>query len=156
MFRRATYEAAGGYRREFRFGQDWDLWYRLSERGRFCMIGDTLYRARVGVGDISTTRRAMQDRFAQLSLRALRARASGQSDEALLREAQRESASCDLAADERDLRLAAADASYFLGECLRRNGNLPRARDYFLLAIEKRPWHAKAWLRLAQLRLASR
>src|SRR6266542_368310 len=30
VFRRDAYQRAGGYRSEFYYGQDWDLWYRLA------------------------------------------------------------------------------------------------------------------------------
>lgn len=155
MFRRDAYQQAGGYRPEFYFGQDWDLWYRLAQQGRFCMIGETLYRARIGLGDISTTRKPMQEQLAALSLRALHERVAGRSDAPVLAEAARirpTPGSHDPGAAQR----AAAHASYFLGECLRRNGNAARASHYFRQALRHRPWLVKAWVRLAQARLLER
>jgi glycosyltransferase involved in cell wall biosynthesis len=149
MFRRDLYESAGGYRPQFYFGQDWDLWYRLAERGEFCLVPALLYRARIAPGDISTTRKAAQEQLAALSLRALHERAAGRSDQALLAAAARvrpKAASRDPA----QARRAAAHASYFIGECLRCNGNVPRATHHFRRAIASRPWLLKAWLRLAQ------
>ena len=46
MFRRSAYEAVGGYRPEFYYGQDWDLWYRLAETGDFLVLPQVLYNAR--------------------------------------------------------------------------------------------------------------
>jgi len=38
MFRRDAYDRAGGYRPQFYYGQDWDLWYRLAELGTFHIV----------------------------------------------------------------------------------------------------------------------
>jgi TolA-binding protein len=51
------------------------------------------------------------------------------------------------------VRRAAAHASYFIGECLRRNGEFERAARHFREAVAREPWLAKAWLRLAQAKL---
>jgi GT2 family glycosyltransferase len=151
MFRRDAYLAAGGYRREFHFGQDWDLWYRLAQHGLFQMLDQTLYRASIAPGDISATRKPQQEKLAALSLRALHERAAGRSDGPVLTEAARirpVRGVGDTGASH-----AAAHACYFLGECLRRNGDTTRASDYFRQAIRSRPFFAKAWVRLAQARL---
>src|SRR5258708_7128795 len=42
MFRRDAYERTGGYRPQFFYGQDWDLWYRLAEQGAFQIIPEAL------------------------------------------------------------------------------------------------------------------
>src|SRR5258708_724619 len=47
MFRRDAYERAGGYRAAFYYGQDYDLWYRLAELGKFLYIDEVLYTARI-------------------------------------------------------------------------------------------------------------
>ncbi|MFM7549010.1 MAG: glycosyltransferase, partial [Cyanobacteriota bacterium] len=47
MFRRDAYEAVGGYRPQFYFAQDWDLWYRLASQGSFVHLPDTLTRVRL-------------------------------------------------------------------------------------------------------------
>src|SRR6185503_857374 len=84
MFRRDAYERAGGYRSQFYYGQDWDLWYRLAALGRFQMAAEVLYRARVVPESISVEARHAQNELAELSLAALRARLATQSEEALL------------------------------------------------------------------------
>jgi glycosyltransferase involved in cell wall biosynthesis len=43
MFKRAAYEAAGGYRSQFRYSQDNDLWLRMIEQGRFYTVPEVLY-----------------------------------------------------------------------------------------------------------------
>lgn len=47
MYRRADYEAVGGYRSIFYYAQDVDLWRRLGERGRLGRIEDVLYERRI-------------------------------------------------------------------------------------------------------------
>ncbi|MFH0223755.1 glycosyltransferase family A protein [Vibrio furnissii] len=43
MFRRSSYDLAGGYREFFKFAQDRDLWCRMSRVGKFYVIDEVLY-----------------------------------------------------------------------------------------------------------------
>ena len=88
MFRAKQYALCGGYRPEFYFGQDWDLWYRLSSLGTFCMLQRSLCICSITSGSISASRKTEQERFAQLSRKALFARQKGLSDQPVLEEAQ--------------------------------------------------------------------
>jgi glycosyltransferase involved in cell wall biosynthesis len=145
MFRRDAYEQAGGYRPQFYFGQDWDLWYRLAELGKFQALRDVLYEATIGVGDISATQKPHQEALATLSRRALELRQRGEGDEAVLREAERiRPVRRGTTARQR------AAAAYFLGECLRRNRDHALARRYFIDCIRAWPLHVPAWIRLCQ------
>jgi len=150
MFRRDAYEQAGGYRAEFYFGQDWDLWFRLAQLGKFAMLPQTLYRATLGVGDISAGNKPQQEQLALLSLQALRLRLQGESEAPALEQA----ATIRPQPRQGGRRKSVAAGSYFIGECLRRNGNAPRAREYFLQALHEQPWSAKTWVRLAQTAFA--
>ena len=143
MFRRDAYERVGGYRREFYYGQDWDLWYRLAAIGKFQMVPEVLYRARVIPQSISVGAKRPQKEFAALSHAALRARSTAQPEEPFLQRA--------LAIDRspRGSRRARADGFYFIGEILRRNGDR-RARRYLRAAIAASPFTLKAWLRWLQ------
>lgn len=141
MFRREAYERAGGYRAQFYFGQDWDLWYRLAELGQFARVAETLYTARVTPGSISASAKGEQELLATLSREALFARHRGESDQPLLARA---------AAIRPSSRRGSAGAGlYFIGEALRRNGD-PRARRYLRRAIAENPLLVRAWIRLAQ------
>ena len=152
MFRRDKYLQAGGYREQFYFGQDWDLWYRLGMTGKFLMLPSTLYEARVGLGDISSSNKQMQEELAELSLQSLKLRVAGKSDDEVLRQASliRPQGS------RRASRGRIARGAYFLGECLRRNGDIAKARYYFWQTIKDNPMHLKAWLRLGQSMLSRR
>jgi glycosyltransferase involved in cell wall biosynthesis len=147
MFRSELYHRVGGYRPQFYFGQDWDLWFRLAQLGKFQMIPETLYRATVGVGDISTSNKPLQDELAKLSLQALSLRLDGRSDQLALEQASL------IRPEPRTgrARKRNSSGSYFLGECLRKNGNLTPARAYFLQAVRLDPLNVKAWARLAQI-----
>ncbi|HEV2719774.1 MAG TPA: glycosyltransferase family 2 protein [Thermoanaerobaculia bacterium] len=143
MFRREAYERAGGYRAEFYVGQDWDLWYRLGAAGKFQMIEEVLYAARVGPNDLSVGAREAQARIARLSRAALEARLRGESDAAILAEA------AGIRPRRGTSRYRRAAGAYFIGEALRRNGDA-RARRYFRDAIAASPFYWRAWLRYAQ------
>jgi glycosyltransferase involved in cell wall biosynthesis len=140
MFRRDLYERVGGYRRAFRYGQDWDLWYRLGAAGLFQNLPEVLYTARVTPDSISVSARAPQHALARLSLAAMRARSRGADEGPFLEEASRITA---------QKRGSHADGFYFIGEALRRNGDA-RGREYLRDAVRADPLHWRAWLRYAQ------
>lgn len=146
MFRRSAYEQVGGYRADFYYGQDWDLWYRLAEVGKFQVIPEMLYEARLNEKDISLNNKARQELIGHESLRALKLRQAGVSDQPAL----------DAASKIRPGGVAVVPTSkrgagaYFIGECLRKNGNMRPAREYLKRAIGSDPLNAKAWARLAQ------
>lgn len=142
MFRRDVYERAGGYRPAFYFGQDWDLWYRLAALGKFQIVDEVLYEARVMAEGISGPGRDAQLAISRLSLEAMRARLAGASDDEIVARA---------AAIRKGPRQRGARAKglYFIGEALRRNGDR-RARTYFRQAIAESPLFVRAWVRLLQ------
>ncbi|MCU1229816.1 MAG: glycosyl transferase, partial [Acidobacteria bacterium] len=137
MFRRDTYEAAGGYRAEFRFAQDVDLWIRLAARGRIVVLDDVLYEARFETNAISAQRRDTQFALAAISIRL---RDGG--DPSLLDDALAVSAGS-RPRKPRD----EAGAFYFLASCLRRNGDR-RYRQYARAALRRNPLHLRSWLLL--------
>lgn len=147
MFRYDKYQEAGGYREQFYFAQDWDLWFRLGILGKFLMLPLTLYEARVGIGDISTSNKEIQEKLAELSIQSLRLRIAGQTDKEMLHQASLIRPQ----ANRRGHRHRTARGAYFLGECLRRNGDLVKAKSYFLQATRAHPLFFKAWIRMIQV-----
>lgn len=143
MFRRDAYERAGGYRREFYYGQDWDLWCRLAAQGKFQMIPEVLYRGRVVPESISIGARHVQNVFGALALDAMQARRASQSEEPILARALA------IGRTPRGTRRSRADGFYFIGEILRGNGD-PRARRYLWAAVTAAPLSVKTWLRWLQ------
>ena len=74
MIRAEALANAGGYRVAFRFAQDYDLWLRLAEKWRGCVLGDVLYNWRLRKGSIGSSRRAEQMLFADLARNLARER----------------------------------------------------------------------------------
>ena len=153
MMRRRAYLAAGGYRPEFYYGQDWDLWYRLAPLGPFFHCPQVLYSTRLFAGGLSSRRWREQQQIARLSLACYRARSCGDDEApwlraaALIRPSERAATSAPWVVFRFDQR--AGEGAYFIGEWLRRRGD-QRCLAYFLEAIRLAPWLLKAWVRLAQ------
>jgi glycosyltransferase involved in cell wall biosynthesis len=147
VFRRATYEKVGGYRAEFYFAQDLDLWVRLAEVGDHAVIPQLQYRAVVGVDSISARYRREQLALVRLIVESASLRRAGLGDGAIL---QRVAAIRPQVASSRRW-ASRSRAMYFIGACLRRRGN-PAAVEYFKRAIHENPMHLRAWWRLLSSR----
>jgi len=146
MFRKSAYLAVGGYRKEFYYGQDWDLWYRLGEVGCFQMCRKKLYQAQVTADSISSVSQKEQEKIARLSREAMRARHLGKDDREFL---EKIGMICKTKRKSSSWRKAAG--YYFIGECLRKNNNV-KSMHYFLLSLRSNPFLGKAWIRLLQTR----
>lgn len=136
MFRRDAYLAAGGYREQFRIGQDLDLWVRLAPLGLIAIAEEELYQATAHPAAISSMSRKQQID----ALRLIVAMRDGGDGPALLAAAER------LRPMPRTARREAAGL-YFIARCLRarRSGS---AREYLLKAIRRNPLHWRAWASL--------
>jgi glycosyltransferase involved in cell wall biosynthesis len=145
MFRRASYIKAGGYRKEFYFGQDWDLWYRLAELGKFYMIDKPLYKVRIIPDSISSFNKKNQERIAKFSHAALLRRLQGLSDKNILEHAQKVLPNI---TNKLSL-LGRARGLYFIGECLRKN-NDNRSLRYLIQSVQANPLFLKSWIRIIQ------
>jgi glycosyltransferase involved in cell wall biosynthesis len=146
MFRGKEYALCGGYRPEFYFGQDWDLWYRLASLGTFCTLQRRLCVCSVKLGSISASRKSEQESFALLSRKALRARQVGLSDQPLLDEARELSSSVKRLTNGRRDRAA---TNYFVGKCLLDNSNKSSFR-YLLASVKEYPLNFGAWVNLTR------
>jgi glycosyltransferase involved in cell wall biosynthesis len=143
MFRRALYERAGGYRAEFYFGQDLDLWIRLAELGPHVVMAETLYEASVTVGAISSLYRREQVETAKAIIEGALLRRGGLSEAPALRKAQAIKPS----AKRGQTRRERSRALYFIGTCLKK-GRDPKASSYFKEALRANPLHLKSAVRL--------
>lgn len=142
LFRRDLYERVGGYRAEFYFGQDLDLWIRLAELGEHRVLPHLLFEAMFAPDSISGQRRAKQIEATRIILECAYLRREGRSEAAALARAA--------AIRPRGERVRARDlagAHYFVGACLRRRGD-PRAERYFRLALKAYPLHVRSALRM--------
>ncbi len=145
MFRQDAYMIAGGYRAAFYYGQDWDLWYRLGSLGKFMMIQDVLYQARLLINSISGLNKEAQERLAILSHKARLLREQGHSDDNIINEASQ----IKPIKGKDNSRRKKASAYYFIGECLRKQNNNSSIK-YFKMAIKIWPIIIKPWIRLVQ------
>lgn len=151
MFRRSAYEQVGGYRQEFYYAQDTDLWYRLVEQGSIAYAQAFLYAYRLSPAQISGAQCDIQRRFGELAWQCHLARQRGESETELLEQAgrltdqvirQRASGQ-----PRRGHRRRIAESNYFIGCGLLDRGD-PRAAKYFREAIRTWPLSWRAWLRL--------
>ena len=148
MFRADAYRDVGGYRAEFYYGQDWDLWYRLAEVGKFAGVQDVLYRCRIFPDGISMGNVKRQRAIHACSRGAFLARWRGEDETPFLEKAFEIRPKP--AAGKKQKSIAKRSAGYyFIGETLRKNRD-PRCRGYLLNAIAIQPWNIKTWVRLVQ------
>jgi glycosyltransferase involved in cell wall biosynthesis len=150
LFRRSLYDRVGGYRTQFHYAQDADLWLRMAEAARVAFLPEVRYVALREADSASGKMRPLQRQFGEIAELCHRTRAQcGDEGDLLARagalsESIRSGGSVGHAS-----RLAHADASYFIGAQLAKNRD-PRARRYLLKTLSLRPWHWKAWIRLVQ------
>jgi hypothetical protein len=154
MLRKQAYEQVGGYREQYYFGQDWDLWYRLALVGDLYVNSQVLTRVRLMANGISSRHRREQVAIARLSLACYEARKRGETEEALLAQAAliRPKPSLPNHGSGRwslpwDARLA--EGNYFIAEALRRKGDA-RCQRYFRAALRNGFWKGRIWLRSLQ------
>lgn len=142
MFRKNAYLRAGGYRPEFYFAQDLDLWTRMACIGEIEYLEDELYEVKFLHGSITATQRARQTKMRELIAEATRLRSMGESDHEVLQRASQVRPSSDRPSTETE-----ADSDYFIGSCLALRRD-PAARAYLFRAIKRRPWMSRAWAKL--------
>jgi glycosyltransferase involved in cell wall biosynthesis len=142
LFRREGYERAGGYREQFYFAQDLDLWTRLIEHGRHVALRDVLYKASFALASISGRYRRQQIATARIIRECVRMRHAGLNDATTVAKASA------IVPEQREPKCAdRAAALYFVGACLRSRAD-PRARQYFRDALRANPLHLKSAVRL--------
>lgn len=147
MMRRAVYDLVGGYREAFYFAQDLDLWTRLADHGKFDVVDQVLYRARLDAGSISGVQRLEQERLAGLIAQVCLARRNNESEAVFL-----QAAASIRASPKANLRKRVAHGNYFIGSCLRRS-DPARAIRYFCDSVRADTTHWRSWLRIAECSL---
>lgn len=146
LFQRAAYERVGGYRPAFRLAQDWDLWWRLAEVGRFALVPQVLYTCTLQETSLSLTQGGPQRQLAALGRAAAWGRRTGQGEQAAVAEAS--TLSAELAARKRPLsRRSLARANYFLGAQLASSGSHGAATHYLAKAFFLDLTHLRAFAR---------
>ena len=67
MIRRDVFQMVGGYRKEFRYALDYDLFLRIAENAMLENINRPLYKYRVSFNSISLAKKPEQDAYAELA-----------------------------------------------------------------------------------------
>ena len=142
LFRRDLYDRVGGYREQFYFAQDLDLWTRMIEHGRHVAMPELLYEATFVIGSISSLQRQRQIEASKLIIASRRLSLDGLSDALVLSRARQIVPQAGRASDDET-----ASALYFVGACLSKHKD-PRARQYYWNALRANPLHYRAAIRL--------
>jgi len=138
MFRRDAYQKAGGYRSEFQYAQDSDLWRRLGHVGLIGYVQQPLYCYRVSLTNISGTKTSLQAEYDRLAHACHDARLAGDDEAGLLAEAR------GLKSTFKRKPHSEPDIAYFIGRCLASNRDR-RALKYLQLAVQRRPLWLQGW-----------
>lgn len=145
LFRRTAYEAVGGYRTDFYFAQDLDLWTRLAVHGTHRVVEKVFYQAVFNLSSISLRYRRRQRELAAIIREAALRREEGLGEDDLLERARAVRPDSGRSATARER----ADGFYFIGACLARRRD-PRAAGYLWRAVRARPTHVRAFASLAR------
>jgi len=147
MFRRSLYEMVGGYRAEFYYGQDSDLWLRMAEKGLIAYSQEILYTACRDVNTISGRMGRIQHQFGDIGLACRAARRIGQTDALSLQDAQRLTDQILKSRTEARHSAGASAMAYLIGSSLLKRGHAS-ARGYLWQAVRLNPLNWRAWARL--------
>jgi glycosyltransferase involved in cell wall biosynthesis len=143
MFRRARALELGGYREAFRCSQDYDFFWRMTERFEAANLAEPLYHYRYTRGSISAGRAAEQRR-AHSAIRALaEARRQGRPEDPVA-ELERAGAEAESAGGACAALLKQADHIMLAGD----RGGAARA---YLRLLAAHPANPLAWAKLARL-----
>lgn len=154
MFSHTAYEAVGGYRDCFYYGQDSDLWMRLAERGGVAYLAEPFYAYRFGADSISGGRRSVQKAFGRLGRACRAARRAGRSEEPALARLRR--LSDQVRRGRRPAtRRGLAMGHYHVG-CLLEASDPAAAAEYFQSALACDPLAWRARFKLWRIRRGGR
>ncbi|MCA9047260.1 MAG: glycosyltransferase family 2 protein, partial [Planctomycetaceae bacterium] len=87
MFRRDAYQRVGGYRPQFYFSQDSDLWLRMAEIGPINYVPEVLYCYRRDANSLSSVRHDVQYEFGEIGQACHTVRKNGGDETELLTQA---------------------------------------------------------------------
>jgi len=147
LFEKASYEKAGGYREEFYFGQDSDLWLRMGLIGKVSYVPQVLYNYTITPQALSGRYSELQRWYGDLGQRCHQARLAGHSETSELAEAAKRTTAFKLEKPVTSKKNEAS-AMYRIGVQLARR-NDPAARKYFRSTLKTNPLHWRALMHLA-------
>lgn len=141
MFRKSAYLAANGYREEFYYAQDLDIWTRMARFGGIEYTRETLYQVTFVHSSISARFAEQQRQLRRIIATATQRRQRSESEDDLLK-----SAAVIRGCRESGI-FSPVPADYFIGSCLFALGN-PKARYYFWRVLRCKPFMLKTWGKL--------
>lgn len=148
MMRRDMYEQSGGYRRQFYYAQDVDLWSRIMELGDHYCLPLVYYEGLLFPDSISGSKKKEQERLFSLIKELKKARRSGMEETVLLDLAGKLSLSY---RKQSTRKKSTASGAYFIASCLAtREPQL--AAKYLKLVLKSNPTHLRAMIRLALIK----
>lgn len=141
---RDAYEQAGGYRPEFYYAQDCDLWLRMAPLGKVGCVPGYLYDLCYSMESISASRRELQSQFCELAQGCYQARQKGVSEtDLLVRAAELRQQALD-SREATPSRRNRAITNLLIAAGLEVQGN-SRALHYYLTALRSWPLSPKVW-----------
>jgi glycosyltransferase involved in cell wall biosynthesis len=142
MYRRELALAVGGYREQLPCSQDYDFFWRLTERAGAVNLDQALYHYRYSAGSVSAQRAADQAHVHRASRTLARARQRGETEDipAALQ-----------AAAAVENRSGPLRASLKQADHLMLAGDFQSARKAYLRLLQSHPWSGLAWAKLARL-----
>ncbi|MCA9034530.1 MAG: glycosyltransferase [Planctomycetaceae bacterium] len=156
MFRKSIYDQVGGYRPQFYYAQDSDLWMRMAEVSQIAYVQESCYRFRWHENSITGSGRSLQSEFGRLGQLCRKARREGQSEQPWLEQAEQLRAAIverrqqpTQTFDSAAKKSSQLSMTYLIACQLVANKD-PRARSYLRQVLRHQPWHWRAWVRLAQ------
>ncbi|MFN9644470.1 MAG: glycosyltransferase family 2 protein [Cyanobacteriota bacterium] len=147
MFRKSHYTRAGGYRKEFYYAQDVDLWSRLLELGKHIVVPQVLYENCVYPTSISGTRTSEQRKLHAFIVNATRARRTGCSEDIWLKKAERFSQRCRKGLGKKS---NPSKGAYFIGSCLSDHDPV-LAHKYLQISLKYNPLNLRARFKMWHL-----
>ena len=141
MFRADAYHSADGYRTEFYFAQDLDLWYRLLQFGQLAFLPAVLYQIQITPQCLSSRYRDQQIALAAIIRQLAKCGRHGANEaELLVQAAEIRPEHCKVAKT-----VDTASGDYWIASMLIKQCDL-RALRYLVGAIRQKPLLVKAWL----------
>jgi hypothetical protein len=149
MFRRSMYQSVGGYRWQFYYAQDWDLWYRMAEKSKFYIVPNVLYKVRILPHCISIVNQKRQKQLSDCFKEAFIARFSNEDESSYLLKAEKIKPSF----GGKKIKRNQEPILYFIAENLRHKDRLS-SRKYFIQAIRANVFSVRSYIRLIQIFLS--
>ena len=138
MFRKSTYLQVGGYRSEFYFTQDCDLWARMIESSDVYNIDETLTHGLFSASGISGDYANEQKNLKKLVIAARQCRQQGLNEESVLQQASTIQKTAKVHSED------GFNGLYFIAKCLHDKKSV-HAEEYWQRVLQVNSLSLRAW-----------